>query len=111
MQKEKLLRYTRKTLKVVLPLLLGLLMVWSLTRKVDWPIVLAELDKGISWIWVLISILFALLSHIIRGLRWRLQLRTLHINPSAHDMAVSVLAIMASIWPCPEWARCGGAAT
>lgn len=90
MQKEKLLRYTRKTLKVVLPLLLGLLMVWSLTRKVDWPIVLAELDKGISWIWVLISILFALLSHIIRGLRWRLQLRTLHINPSAHDMAVSV---------------------
>lgn len=80
----------RKILKVVLPLLLGVLMAASLTSKVEWPVVLQELQKGIAWHWVAISIVFALLSHIIRGLRWRLQLRTLGINPSAHDMAVSV---------------------
>lgn len=73
-----------------MPLLLGIVMAWSLTRKVEWPVVLAELQKGIAWHWVLISIVLALFSHIIRGLRWRLQLRTLGINPSAHSMAVSV---------------------
>ena len=90
MRISKLLRWTKKSLKVVLPLLVGLLMVWSLTRKVDWAVVLQELDKGIAWGWVVISLVLALLSHIIRGLRWRLQLRTLGIDPSAHDMAVSV---------------------
>ena len=90
MRISKLLRWTKKSLKVVLPLLVGLLMVWSLTRKVDWAVVLQELDKGIAWGWVVVSLALALLSHIIRGLRWRLQLRTLGIDPSAHDMAVSV---------------------
>lgn len=84
------MRKFKKILKIVLPLLLGLLMAWSLTRKVDWDIVLQELDKGIAWGWVAVSIVFALLSHIVRALRWRLQLRTLGINPSAHDMCVSV---------------------
>lgn len=80
----------KSIIKVVLPLLLGLLMVWSLTRKVEWSVVLQVLRQGIAWHWVLISLVLAFMSHVIRGLRWRLQLRTLGINPSAHDMAVSV---------------------
>lgn len=80
----------KKILKLLLPLLLGILMAWSLTRKVDWTVVLSVLKQGINWGWVAVSVVLALLSHIIRGLRWRLQLRTLGINPSAHDMAVSV---------------------
>ncbi len=65
-------------------------MVFSLTRKVDWSVVLEEIGKGIAWRWVAISILFALLSHIVRGLRWRMQLNALGIHPSAHDMSVAV---------------------
>lgn len=65
-------------------------MVWSLTHKVEWDIVIEEIEKGIAWQWVAVSIVFALASHIIRGLRWRMQLRALGVNPSAHDMAVSV---------------------
>lgn len=80
----------RKVSKIVLPLLLGGLMVFSLTRKVDWSVVLEEIGKGIAWRWVAISILFALLSHIVRGLRWRMQLNALGIHPSAHDMSVAV---------------------
>jgi len=99
----------KKTLKIVLPLLLGVLMVWSLTRKVEWPVVLEEIDKGIAWQWVAVSIVFALLSHIVRGLRWRMQLRALGIRPSAHDMTVAVfgnyglnlaLPRVGEIWRC-----------
>lgn len=80
----------KKISKIVIPLLLGILMVWSLTRKVEWPVVLEEIGKGIAWEWVSVSIVFALLSHIVRGLRWRMQLRALGIRPSAHDMSVAV---------------------
>lgn len=89
-------------------------MVWGLTRKVEWDIVLQELQKGISWGWVFISIIFALLSHIIRGLRWRLQLRTLGINPSAHDMILSIfgnyglnlaLPRVGEVWRCSYISR------
>ena len=99
----------KKILKFLIPLLIGVLMALSLTSKVKWPVVLDELEKGISWRWVAVSVVFALLSHIIRGLRWRLQLHTLGIRPSAHDMAVSVfgnyglnlvLPRMGEVWRC-----------
>ncbi len=80
----------KKTIKLVLPLLLGLLMVWSLTHKVEREVVLDVLRQGIAWKWVVVSIVFAFLSHVIRGIRWRLQLRTLGVNPSLHDMCIAV---------------------
>lgn len=98
----------KKILKTVLPLALGLLMVYSLTRKVDWTVVLKELD-GVSWTWVIISLVLALLSHVFRGIRWRMQLRTLGINPSVHAMSVSIFGNyglnlvfprMGEVWRC-----------
>lgn len=98
----------KKILKIILPLALGLLMVFSLTRKVDWDVVLKELD-GVSWMWVLISLVLALLSHVFRGIRWRMQLRNLGINPSVHAMSVSIFGNyglnlvfprMGEIWRC-----------
>jgi len=104
----------KKFFKIVFPLFVGLLMVWSLTRKVEWDVVLQVLQRGISWGWVAVSVVLALFSHIIRGLRWRLQLRTLGVNPSAHDMALAVfgnyglnlaLPRVGEVWRCSYVAR------
>ena len=80
----------KKIIKVVLPLLLGLLMAWSLTRKVEWSIVLQVLQQGIDWFCVFVSLVLAFLSHVIRAIRWRLQLRTLGIRPSLHGISVAI---------------------
>ena len=85
-----MLRYFQKIMKVVLPLLFGVGIFWFLMSKVDLEQVNEVIDKGISWTWVAISLFIGLLSHIVRGLRWRLQIRTLGVNPSVHDMSVSV---------------------
>ena len=104
----------KKSLKIIVPLMVGLLMAWSLTRKVEWDVVLQELQKGIAWGWVVVSVTLALMSHIIRGLRWRLQLRTLGVNPTAHDMAIAVfgnyglnlaLPRVGEVWRCSFVAR------
>ena len=98
----------KKLLKLLLPLLLGIGMAWSLTRRVDWDVVLAQIH-GISWGWVGVSLVLALASHIIRGVRWRMQLQTLGIRPSVHDMSIAVFGNygfnlvfprMGEIWRC-----------
>lgn len=80
----------QKILKVLLPLLFGVGIFWFLMSKVDFAQVKAVISNGISWTWVAISLSIALLSHIARGIRWRLQIRTLGVDPTTHDMSVSV---------------------
>lgn len=84
------MKILQKILKVVLPLLFGVGIFWFLMDKVDFAQVKEVISQGISWTWVAISLFIAMLSHITRGLRWRLQIRTLGVNPSTHDMSVSV---------------------
>lgn len=84
------MKLLQKILKIVLPLLFGIGIFWFLMSKVDFAQVKEVIKNGISWTWVAISLFLAMLSHIVRGLRWRLQIRTLGVDPSTHDMSVSV---------------------
>jgi hypothetical protein len=83
-------QYIQTALKFVLPLLFGGGICWFLARNVDFEQVGQILKQGISWGWVAFSLVFALLSHIVRGVRWRRQLRTFGANLSTHDMSVAV---------------------
>lgn len=80
----------QNALKFLLPLLFGCGIFWFLYKDTDIDAVAAVLHRGISWGWVLISLVFALFSHILRGVRWRLQLRMFGADPSTHDMSVSI---------------------
>lgn len=80
----------QRVLRYVLPLLFGAGIVWIIATRVDLEAVGTVLRRGIAWPWVWLSLGFALASHIVRGLRWRQQIQTLGVRPSAHDMAVSV---------------------
>ena len=80
----------QKIVKFILPLFFGIGIIWFMIDKIDLDVVLEVLGRGISWSWVLVSLVFALLSHIIRAIRWRMQIRTLGVNPSLHDMCISV---------------------
>lgn len=84
------MKVLQKILKFVLPLLFGVGIFWFLMSKVDFQQVKEVIAQGISWPWVAISLTIALLSHVTRGIRWRLQIRTLGVDPSTHDMSVSV---------------------
>lgn len=80
----------QKILKVVLPLLFGLGLFWFLFSKVDAQAVGDVIRRGVSWPWVFFSWACALLSHIVRGIRWRMQLQTIGANPSVHEMSMSI---------------------
>jgi hypothetical protein len=86
----KVKQYFQTALKFVIPLLFGCGIFWFLTRNADLEQVSQILKQGISWGWVGVSLVLALLSHIVRGIRWRRQLRTFGANLSTHDMSISI---------------------
>lgn len=103
-------------MKVVLPLLCGAGILWFLFRKADVDAVATIVRGGIAWRWVAVSLVFALFSHVLRGVRWRLQLRPFGANPSTHDMSISIFGgyglnllfpRLGEIWRCGYVARCG----
>ena len=83
------MRRLQKIIKFLLPLAFGIGIVWFILQKVDMQLLFDTIRSGINWTWVIISWFFALLANVIRGIRWRQQLRTVGVNPSLHMMSIS----------------------
>lgn len=83
------MRRIQKLIKVLLPLAFGIGIVWFILQKVDMQLLIDTVKSGINWTWVIISWAFALLANVVRGIRWRQQLRTVGVNPSLHEMSIS----------------------
>lgn len=83
------MRKIQKLIRFLLPLAFGIGIIWFILQKVDTDLLMDTVRNGINWTWVLISWAFALLANVVRGLRWRQQLRLVDINPSLHEMSVS----------------------
>ena len=75
--------------KSVVPLLLGAALLYWIYRNYDFGQVLASL-KGMDMCWFWLSCLFGVLSHVIRGWRWRLTLAPLGYRPDSADCVYSV---------------------
>jgi uncharacterized protein (TIRG00374 family) len=88
--KLKLHKLAKKSLEVVFPLLIGaFVMVW-VYRDFDFSAVTHVLLREMNWFWMLLSLAVAILSHVIRGIRWKLTLYPLHANPRT---AVSIYSV------------------
>lgn len=99
----------QKLIKILLPLAFGVGIIWFIMQKVDTDQLVDTIQSGISWTWVFISGALAVIANIFRGVRWRMQLRTVGINPSLHDMSVSffgnygmnlVFPRLGEVWRC-----------
>lgn len=96
-------------IKLLLPLAFGIGIVWFIMQKVDMEMLKETIRNGISWWWVVISWIFALLANVFRGIRWRQQLHMVDINPTLHEMSVSffgnygmnlVFPRLGEVWRC-----------
>lgn len=64
---------TKKILKIALPLLLGVFLVWYSLSKVS-VAELLEYAKNADYTWIVLGVFLGLLSHLSRAYRWRFQL-------------------------------------
>jgi len=79
----------KKILKITLPIILGVFLIWYSLSKVSFSELLVYF-KNADYFWILLGMFFGLLSHLSRAYRWRFQLEPMgyHIKLPNSIMAV-----------------------
>lgn len=73
----KLKQLFGKILKIFLPLLLGIVLLWSLYHKSDWTKIAEIVKVGVDYKILLSSLFFGLAANVIRGFRWAMLIDSL----------------------------------
>jgi len=84
---------TKKVLKIILPLFLGVFLIWYSTKSAT-PQERQELLSNITSAhpgWILLSMLFGLLSHLSRAYRWKFLLEPLGYKPRFLNSFMAVM--------------------
>ena len=100
----------RKTLKVLLPILLGGFILYWVYHDFDFRRVEKVLLHSMDWRWMLLSLLFGIMSHIFRGWRWKQTLAPLNAYPKSGDCVDAIFVSYAANLVLPrlgEVSRCG----
>ena len=96
------------TLKTLLPLILGVLILSMIYADFDFSQLWSSL-KEIDLFWFALSTVFGIMSHVIRGWRWRLTLEPLGFKPTNSTSIYSIFVAYAANLVVPrvgEVSRC-----
>ncbi len=100
----------KKTLKIILPLVLSGFILYWVYRDFDFARVKEVLLHGMNWGWMLFSLVFGVMSHVFRGWRWKQTLEPLEAYPKTGDCVDAVFVSYATNLVIPrlgEVSRCG----
>ena len=103
-------KFLKNLLKIFLPLALGGGILWWTYRDFDFSVLNESLLAQMSIGWLLFSLVFEVLSHVFRGLRWKQTLEPLGEHPRASTCINAIFfsyAISLLIPRSGEVARCG----
>jgi hypothetical protein len=90
--KKRIMGYAVKNL---LPLVLTVLLVWYMFAHIDINEMIDILRHGVDYRWILLAMGISVLSHVVRALRWRIQLRALGIDPPLMALCCSIFGTYA----------------
>lgn len=104
----------RKVLKILLPLSLGMILLWFLYRNQDLSEMMHIIKKGVRYDVLLFSLIFGLMGNVIRGVRWGMLINSLGKRVRLKNVIYAVLGNYAinmalprvgEIWRCGVVAR------
>ena len=101
-------KISNKALKVLFPLLLGVFILYILYNDFDFSQIWTPL-KEMDMFWFTMTTVFIILSHVIRGLRWKLALAPLGLYPASSTSINSIFVAYAANLVIPrvgEVSRC-----
>ena len=100
----------QKTLKIILPILLGGFILYWVYRDFDFSRAKEVLLHGTDWGWMSLSLFFGVMSHVFRGWRWKQTLEPLGACPRTSDCVDAIFLSYAANLVLPrvgEVSRCG----
>lgn len=100
----------KKTLKVALPIILGGFILYWVYRDFDFERAKEILLHGTNWGWMFFSLFFGVVSHVLRGWRWKQTLAPLDAYPKTSNCVDAIFVSYATNLVLPrigEVSRCG----
>jgi len=100
----------KKTLKILLPILLGCTILWWMYREFDFRRIADTLIHDMNWWWMAFSLVFGVTAQVFRGLRWQQTLAPLGEKPRRSTCIHAIFLSYASSLIIPrigEVTRCG----
>ena len=97
-----------KSIKIVLPIVLGALILYMIYSDFSFSQIWEELKEMDMW-WFAVSTFFGIMSHVMRGWRWKLALEPLGFRPSSRVSVYSIFVAYAANLVVPrvgEVSRC-----
>lgn len=85
----------KKALRYIIPVVLSALLIWYLFRKVDFHQAMEILSHGVDYWWILTAMGISVFSHILRAMRWRIQLDALQVRPTLMELSCAVFGCYA----------------
>lgn len=82
---------SKKTLKILLPLLVGVFLVWYSLSRVSIEELLIYVKRA-NYSWIILGMFLGLLSHLSRAYRWRFQLEPMGYNVRLGNSIMAVFA-------------------
>ena len=107
-------RFVRKTIRILLPLALGCILLWWLYKDQDVSEMMAIVKKGVRFDIILFSLIFGTGANIVRGYRWGVLIDSLGERVRRLNVVLSVfgnyainmaLPRVGEIWRCGEIAK------
>ncbi len=103
-------RIIRKTIKILLPFVLGSAILYWMYRDFDFQGMWRFMEKEMDWTWMWLSFPFGILAQAFRGWRWQLTLEPIGEKPRTSTSVNSIFlsyAVSLLIPRVGEFMRCG----
>jgi hypothetical protein len=114
MKENRLKTILSYALRWLLPLAFTVLLVCYMFRKVDFAEMWGIVTHGVDYWWILAAMGLSVVSHVLRALRWRIQLNSLGIYPPLMALVCSIFGTYAlnlvfprlgEVWRCTYISR------
>lgn len=80
----------KKTLKIILPLILGGFLVWYSISKISIDVLIGYFKEA-KYSWIFLGLFFGILSHLSRAYRWKFMLEPIGFKPKFTNSVLAVL--------------------
>ena len=92
-------------MKIILPILLGGFILYWVYRDFDFSKAEEVLLHQTNWWWMLLSLFFGVMSHVLRGWRWKQTLEPLDAHPKTSDCVDAIFVSYATNLVLPRVGR------
>lgn len=110
MYKVRIKKITTATIKLLLPVLLGGVILYWMYRDFDFKRIESVMLYDMDWTWMLLSLPFGITAQLFRGIRWRQTLEPVGERPRLSTCVNSIFLSYAASLVIPrigEFTRCG----